>query len=92
MIWAQKRPRKLFFRTLIFQNTSNTPQFNRVCVQPKNTPYKTYDPCNTNSKNTVNDDSEPKNYLFYLVNEVMDYVSHSASVVQSSLKTEVLQF
>ena len=57
-----------------------------MCVQPKNTPDKSYEPYNTNSKNTVNDDSEPKNYLFYLVKNVMDYFSHSAFVVHEFAK------
>ena len=91
VVGTQKRQRKLFFSTLIFQNTSNTPQFNRLCVQPKNAPDKPYDPRNTNSKNTLRDDSEPKNYLFYLGNEVIEHFNDSAFVVQGSLKTEVSQ-
>ena len=37
-------------------------------------------------QNTVNDDSEPKNYLFYLGNDIMDHFSHSAFVIQSVVK------
>ena len=92
LIRAFKGQCKLFLRTLALKNSSNTPQFNRLCVQPEMTPDKPYKPYNTYSKNKINRDGEPKYYLFYLSNNVVDHFSHNAFTTHRLPTPELSQF
>jgi hypothetical protein len=63
---------------MVFENTPDTPQFNRMRIQTKVPPYESYQPNNTNAQRQINREFEPEDDLFDLRNNVINGFSHSA--------------